>query len=98
LAVLSKLGITSLVPPPANLVISNIPGPKTTLYLGGAKMVAQYPLSVLPEAQALNITIVSYEDSIDISLFVCRDTVPDIAKLSEYLDQTYNELKEELKE
>jgi len=96
LAVLSKLGITNLVPPPANLVISNVPGPKKTLYLGDAKMVAQYPLSVLPEGQALNITIVSYVDSIDISLFVCRDTVPDVAKLSECFDQTYNELKSKL--
>jgi len=96
LAVLSKLGVTNLIPPPANLVISNIPGPKKTLYLGGAKMAAQYPLSVLPEAQALNITIVSYVDSIDISLFVCRDTVPDVTTLSEYFDQTYVELKARL--
>ncbi|MDM8515556.1 wax ester/triacylglycerol synthase family O-acyltransferase [Desulfobacterales bacterium HSG16] len=94
LAVLSKLGITNLLPPPANLIISNVPGPKNTLYLGDAKMLAQYPLSVLPEAQALNITIVSYTDSIDIALFVCRDTVPDVAKLSEYMDLSYKELKQ----
>ncbi len=96
LAVLSKLGISDRIPPSANLVISNIPGPKKPMYLGTAKMVAQYPLSVLPEAQALNITIVSYDDAIEISLFVCRDTVPDIARLSEYFDLTYNELQAQL--
>jgi len=64
-AVLNRFHMTDLLPPPANVTISNIPGPRKPLYFGGARMLADYPLSVLVDGQALNITVISYADAID---------------------------------
>ncbi len=92
-AVLNRLQLASLLPPPANVVISNVPGPRQPLYFGGARMVANYPLSVLVDGQALNITVVSYCDSVDFGLMACRDTLPDVDKIAAHLDDAFEELK-----
>ncbi len=93
-AVLSRLQLTEYVPPPANVLISNVPGPRRTLYFGGARLLASYPLSVLTDGQALNITVVSYCDSIDFGLMACRNAVPDVEKIGDYLLDAVEELKQ----
>ncbi len=93
-AVLSRLQLTEYVPPPANVLISNVPGPRRTLYFGGAQLLANYPLSVLTDGQALNITVVSYCDSIDFGLMACRNAVPDVEKIGDYLVDAVEELKQ----
>ncbi len=45
---------------PSNLVISNVPGPDVQAYMGGAKLEAIYPVSVILDGQGLNITVQSY--------------------------------------
>ncbi|MDH3588844.1 MAG: wax ester/triacylglycerol synthase family O-acyltransferase [Gammaproteobacteria bacterium] len=91
-AVMNRFRIASLLPPPANVVISNVPGPRTPLYYAGARMLANYPLSVLVDGQALNITVVSYCDSVDFGLMACRDTVPDLECIAAYLGDAFEEL------
>jgi hypothetical protein len=92
-AVLNRFQLASLLPPPANVIISNVPGPARALYFGGAKMVANYPLSVLVDGQALNITVVSYVDSVDFGLMACRDTLPDVDRLAEYIGDAFETLR-----
>ncbi|MEM6575404.1 MAG: wax ester/triacylglycerol synthase family O-acyltransferase [Pseudomonadota bacterium] len=92
-AVLNRLGATDLVPPPANVVISNVPGPRQLLYFAGAQLKAGYPLSVLVDGQALNITVLSYVDSVDFGVMACRDAVPDVDVLSRLLQKAFLELK-----
>ena len=48
------------VGPPWNLVISNVPGPQVPLYMAGARLVANYPVSVITDGMGLNITLMSY--------------------------------------
>ncbi len=91
-AVLNRFRIAGLLPPPANVVISNVPGPRAPRYYAGARMLANYPLSVLVDGQALNITVVSYCDSVDFGLMACRDTVPDLQKIADYLGDAFAEL------
>ena len=83
-------------PPAANVVISNVPGPKDTLYLGRAKLLANYPLSVLINGQALNITVVSYGNSVNFGLIACRKAVPDVDRIKEYIGESFEELKSSL--
>jgi hypothetical protein len=40
------LKMQGLVRPPYNLIISNVPGPRTTHYLNGAQLLGTYPLSI----------------------------------------------------
>src|SRR5690606_34714602 len=72
--------------PPFNVVISNVPGPTETLYWNGAKLSGSYPMSLLVDGQALNITTSSYAGNLDFGILGCRRTVPSMQRLLRYLD------------
>ncbi len=63
---------------PANVVISNVPGPRHALYFGGAKLDHYIPVSTIAPNMGLNITVHSYEDRLDFGLVADRDLVPDL--------------------
>jgi diacylglycerol O-acyltransferase / wax synthase len=71
--------------PPFNICISNVPGPNVPVYLGGARLVAHYPVSVITDGQGLNITVVGYLGGLHFGLAACRELVPDIDVLAGYL-------------
>ena len=80
------LRMSGIVRPPYNLIISNVPGPRTTHYWNGAKMVGHYPLSIPINGMALNITCISYDGNLGFGLIGCRRTVPHLQRLLTYLD------------
>jgi hypothetical protein len=45
-------------------------------------------------AIALNITFISYDDNIDFGIMACRQTVPDVQHLGDYLEQSLAELED----
>jgi WS/DGAT/MGAT family acyltransferase len=63
---------------PANVVISNVPGPRQPLYFAGAKLDHYIPVSTISSGVGLNITVHSYEDNLDFGLVSDRDLVPDL--------------------
>ncbi|HEY3952278.1 MAG TPA: wax ester/triacylglycerol synthase family O-acyltransferase [Streptosporangiaceae bacterium] len=71
--------------PPFNIVISNVPGPNIPVYLGGAKLLAHYPVSVITDGLGLNITVVGYLGQLHFGLVACRELVPDIDVIAGYL-------------
>jgi diacylglycerol O-acyltransferase / wax synthase len=71
--------------PPFNLCISNVPGPNVPVYLCGAKLLAHYPVSVITDGQGLNITLVGYMGRLHFGLVSCRELVPDLDALADYL-------------
>jgi WS/DGAT/MGAT family acyltransferase len=71
--------------PPFNLCISNVPGPNVPVYLCGAKLLAHYPVSVITDGQGLNITLVGYLGRLHFGLVSCRELVPDLEVLADYL-------------
>jgi diacylglycerol O-acyltransferase len=80
------LRMQGLVRPPYNLIISNVPGPRTTQYWNGARMVGHYPLSIPINGMALNITCISYDGKLGFGLIGCRRTVPHLQRLLGHLD------------
>jgi diacylglycerol O-acyltransferase len=68
-------GTAGRVRPTFNVVISNVPGPDKTLYFRGYRMEAYYPLSIPFQGYGLNITVVSYVDTLDFGFIGCRDTL-----------------------
>ena len=71
--------------PTWNLVISNVPGPQFPLYMAGAELVANYPVSVITDGMGLNITVMSYRGHMDFGLVADRDQMPDLPKLLDWL-------------
>jgi WS/DGAT/MGAT family acyltransferase len=87
-------GMSSVLNPGFNLIISNVPGPKAPLYWEGAKLDGLYPLSVPLDGQALNITVFSYADHMEFGLTGDRRSVPRLQKLLGYLEDSLAELEE----
>jgi len=70
---------------PINVVISNVPGPRTPLYTAGARLEHYYPVSTIVDGQGLNITVQSYLDTLDFGLIACRELVPDVWDLTDMI-------------
>jgi WS/DGAT/MGAT family acyltransferase len=92
-AVLTRIPGSSSGPPPYNVLISNVPGPRERLYWNGAELEAIYPLSIPTENQALNITCLSYADHLEFGLVGCRRAVPKLQRLLDYLEDSLQELE-----
>ena len=80
------LRLQGIVRPPFNLIISNVPGPRSPQYLNGARMTGSYPLSIPINGMALNITCNSYAEDMDFGLTGCRRSVPHLQHLLTHLD------------
>lgn len=79
--------------PPFNITISNVPGPRQPLFLNGAKLQGIYPVSIPYHGQALNITLTSYVDNLEIGLTGCRRRVPSLQRLLDHLEASLVELE-----
>jgi WS/DGAT/MGAT family acyltransferase len=76
-----------------NLFISNVPGPQMPLYIAGAQVEGIYPVSAVTDMTGgLNITLFSYNGNLDFGLIACREMVPDVWNLIDYLRESMAEL------
>lgn len=85
--------LANAIPPIANLVISNVPGPQVPLYLAGARMRTYWPLSIVEHGLGLNITVESYSGSLDFGLVACRRSIPDLDALAAAMADAFEELR-----
>ena len=92
MAVNSITGIYRVGTLPFNIVISNVPGPRESLYLHGARLSGLYPLSIPLNGQAMNITATSYVDEMGIGLTACRRSVPRVQRMLGGLEASLDEL------
>jgi hypothetical protein len=76
---------TNRIPVIANVVISNVPGPQLPLFMAGAQLTSYYPVSIVSHGLALNITIQSYNGSLDYGFIVCKKAIPNAARFADHL-------------
>jgi WS/DGAT/MGAT family acyltransferase len=79
--------------PTWNLVVSNVPGPQFPLYCAGARLVANYPISVITDGMGLNMTVMSYCGKMDFGIVADRDQMPDLWSMLDRLRHSLEELK-----
>jgi WS/DGAT/MGAT family acyltransferase len=83
-------------PPPntvANLVCTNVPGPMIPLYAAGHKMLAGYPVVPLGWDMGIGCAVSSYNHRMYFGLTADPSAAPDVGRLKEFLDQSYEELR-----
>lgn len=88
-----KAKVADRIPSVANLVISNVPGPPVPLYLAGARMLTNYPASIVVHGLALNITVQSYDQSLDFGLTAAANAMPDVHALADDLRVAFDDLR-----
>lgn len=94
--VATRLRVGDRLRPPFNLVISNVPGPRTELRLGGAVLEHYYPVSTIVDGQGINITLQSYRDILDVAMVASRELMPDVDHLAELLIDEFHAIHEQL--
>ena len=71
------------LPPIYNAIVSSVPGPSTPLYCGGVELTHAHLLGPLLVGSGLNVSVVSYRDSIDIGVVTCPDLVDDAQEIAD---------------
>jgi len=81
------------LPPPLNLVLSNVPGPREPVRFGRAVIESLYSVGPILEGIGLNITAWSYVDALHVSVLASPTTVADPWRLADTLAGSLSELK-----
>ena len=91
-AMYGRSRLADRMPSFANVVVSNVPGPRMPLFLAGARMTANYPVSIVTHGMALNVTVQSYDGALDFGMIGCRRAVPDIRFFADCMMAAHKEL------
>lgn len=70
---------------------SNVPGAPFPVYLAGSQMLAQFPFGPLAGA-ALNVTLLSYQNDLNIGIASDPDAVPDPELLVSSVEEAFDEI------
>lgn len=86
-------GFVRYTHPPFNVIISNVPGPREEMYFNGARLDGMYPVSIVLDGQALNVTLTSRDKWLDFGLIGCRRSVPHLQRLLIHLESSLADLE-----
>jgi len=86
-------GFVKYAHPPFNVIVSNVPGPREEMYFNGARLDGMYPVSIVMDGQALNITLTSRKGFLDFGLIGCRKSIPHLQRLLTHLESSLVELE-----
>ena len=89
----AKARVADRLPAIANVTISNVPGPTVPLYMAGAKMLTNYPTSIVVHGVALNITVQTYNESLEFGLIACGEAMPEVAELARHVQAAFDEFQ-----
>jgi diacylglycerol O-acyltransferase / wax synthase len=86
-------GAVGHVPPTFNIIVSNVPGSPVPMYFRGWRVEAHYPVSIPFHGYGLNVTVISYADTLDFGFIGCREGLPHLQRLAVYSAQALAELE-----
>ena len=80
------------LPPFANYVVSNIPGPRQKMYLAGASVTHLYGRTITGAGIGLFVCCFSYAGNLDFGVTALADLVPDPSVIAEGIQHHFREL------
>jgi diacylglycerol O-acyltransferase / wax synthase len=89
----SRTNLSDVLPPAANITVSNVPGPRQTLYAAGAELLHIFPVSISTHGLALNITVQSYRDQLDFGFIAGANVIPHVQELCSLLPEELDALE-----
>lgn len=91
-AMVAALPFVQLPAPIFNMVCTNVPGPQIPLFGCGQQMMHLFPHVPTGNDMGINCAIQTYNHRMAFGLTSDAGAVPDAHRLSEFLDESYNEL------
>ncbi len=76
----------------ANVIATNVPGPRETRYLGRSRVEALYPIVPLVDGIGLSLAVFSYDGWLHVGLNADADLVPDLSKLLHGIEDAFSHL------
>jgi WS/DGAT/MGAT family acyltransferase len=73
----------------ANVIATNVPGPRETRWLCGQRVLELRPLVPLADGLGLGLAVFSYDGALHVGLRADADLVPDVEKLERELEAAY---------
>src|SRR5262245_2805352 len=73
----------------ANLVATNVPGPRETRWLCGARVEELRPLVPIADGMGLGVAVFSYDGWLHVGLNADAERVPDLPKLEQGLEEAF---------
>jgi diacylglycerol O-acyltransferase len=89
----SRSSLSDVLPPTANITVSNVPGPRQTLYAAGAELLHIFPVSISTHGLALNITVQSYRDQLDFGFIAGANIIPHVEVLCSLVPEEFAALE-----
>src|SRR3982750_2905349 len=89
----SRSSLSDVLPPAANITVSNVPGPRQTLYAAGAELLHIFPVSISTHGIALNITVQSYRDQLDFGFISGANIIPHVQVMCDMLPVEFEALE-----
>lgn len=93
MGVYTGLKLSRFHAPVAHVITSNVPGPRNEIYCAGAHVQGMYALAPLLEGANLNITAVSYGDTLAVGIVACPDNVDDVVSVASSIEDVVRELR-----
>lgn len=88
----SRFDLADSHAPLYNVVISNVRGPSFPLYCVGHRVSRCHPLGPIFEGAAVNMTVMSYLDTVQIGVLACPDSTPDVWSIATGFEQAVRTL------
>jgi len=92
------LHISDWFRPIANILISNMPGPKEQRYLKDCKLKAVYPISTITPGGGVNITLLTYGDVANVGLVCCDKDIKSLDPLAGYFQDAFEILEKSIED
>jgi diacylglycerol O-acyltransferase len=77
-----------------NLTVSNIPGPRDSMYMLGCRLEEAYPVVPIADQHALSIGMTTVRDEACFGFYADREALPDADRLAAAVDASVDELLE----
>jgi len=89
---IDKLHLSDRIPATGHTLVSNVPGPAHALYLKGAKLEQNYPISVLVPGLRTNITLFSCSGILNFGVVATKD-LEQLDLLAGYIEDEFRQLQ-----
>jgi len=78
-----------------NLVVTNVPGPPSSLYLQGSRLITHFGTAPVLDGLGLLIVVFSYNERLSVAITSTREIIPHAEDLEQDFAEAFQELYEE---